>query len=217
MPIPRGISPSGSKGRLLFLTGLVLLGCILLFSGCTQPVIPTPSIAQTTPVPAATTRAATPAPVTTSQVTMKLPDYVTYTNPQWGFSLSYPSGWTKQENAGTAVVVFTSPGDTPATMRISIIDLSSTPMSLEQFKTAQIAKKAGLDLFNLIYDQAHKGNGFTGWKIAYTGNPGQLTEWVEVYAIKGTNGYILSFSSKEDKYASVVVPMDNMFKSFQLS
>jgi hypothetical protein len=217
MPIPRGISPSGSKGRLLFLTGLVLLGCILLFSGCTQPVIPTPSIAQTTPVPAATTRTATPAPVTTSQVTMKLPDYLTYTNPQWGFSLSYPSGWTKQENVGTAAVVFTSPGDTPATLRISVVDLSSNPMSPDQFKAAQIAKKAGLDLFNLIYDQAHKGNGFTGWKIAYTGNSGYLTEWVEVYAVKGTNGYILSFSSKEDKYAGFVVPMDNMIKSFTLT
>jgi hypothetical protein len=217
MPIPRGISPSGSKGRLLFLTGLVLLGCILLFSGCTQPVIPTPSIAQTTPVPAATTRTATPAPVTTSQVTMKIPDYLTYTNPQWGFSLSYPSGWTKQENVGTAAVVFTSPGDTPATLRISVVDLSSNPMSPDQFKAAQIAKKAGLDLFNLIYDQAHKGNGFTGWKIAFTGNSGYLTEWVEVYAVKGTNGYILSFSSKEDKYAGFVVPMDNMIKSFTLT
>jgi len=221
MPESRGISPSGSPERLLFLAGLVLLGCLLLASGCTQPVIPTPEIARTTPVPEATTRAATPAPVTTAQVTPRASNYLTYTNAQWGFSICYPSSWTKQENAGPNVVVFTSPstgmGDVPAVMRITVDDLSANPMSQEQYKTAQLAKKQGLELFNLIYDQAYKGNGFTGWKVAFTGNQGYLTEWVEVYAVKGTTGYIVSFSSKEDKYANFVVPMDTMFKCFQIT
>ncbi len=36
MPKSRGISPSGSPERLLFLSGLVLLGCLLLASGCSN-------------------------------------------------------------------------------------------------------------------------------------------------------------------------------------
>jgi hypothetical protein len=108
-------------------------------------------------------------------------------------------------------------GDIPATMRVAVDDLIANPMSLAQYKAAQLEKKKGLDSFNLIYDQAYKGPGFSGWKIAYKGNQGTLMEWVEVYAIKGTTAYTLTFASKEDKYANNVVSMDTIFKSFQLT
>ena len=213
--------PSISPTRLLFITGIVILLCSVAFSGCTQPVIPSPGPVSTTPPPGVTTSAPTQPQVPTKQATPRGSDYLTYSNPQYGFSMSYPSGWTKQENTGSSVVTFTSPsggmGDIPATMRVAVEDLSANPMSLEQYKAAQLAKKKGLESFNLIYDQALKGPGFSGWKIAYTGNQGTLMEWVEVYAIKGTNAYILTFTSKEDKYASNVVPMDTMVKSFQIT
>ena len=128
------------------------------------------------------------------------PGYLTYTNSQYGFSISYPSTWTIQENTGSSVVVFTSPssgmGDIPATMRVVVEDLTANPMSLEQSRAAQLAKKNGIDGFNLIHDGPYKGNGFTGWKIAYTGNQGTLMEWVEVYTIKGTSAYTLPTRSK---------------------
>ncbi|HVN65803.1 MAG TPA: PsbP-related protein [Methanomicrobiales archaeon] len=207
--------------RALVLAGAGLLLCTLVLAGCTQPVIPSP-FPETTQAPVTTvsTAAATPA-ATTSQVTPKGQDWLTYTNTPYGFSLSYPAGWTRQENVGTSVVVFTSPstgmGDIPATMRISMEDLTLNPMSLEQYKAAQLAKKQGVAQFNLIYDQAYKGNNFGGWKVAYTGNTGTLMEWVEVYVIKSPNAYTLTYSSKEDRYASYVVQMDNMFKTFQLT
>lgn len=213
--------PSISSGRLMFVTGITILICLVLFSGCTQPVIPSPAPVSTTLPPVVTTRAPAPPPVTTSQVTPKGSDYLTYSNSRYGFSLSYPSGWTRQENAETSTVTFTSPsrgmGDIPATMRIVVEDLSANPMSLEQYKAAQLAKKKGLEGFNLIYDQAYKGNGFTGWKIAYTGIQGTLMEWVEVYAMKGMSAYTITYTSKEDKYAGYVVQMDTMFKTFQIT
>ena len=213
--------PSVSSGRLLFVTGIAILLLAVAFSGCTQPMIPSPGPLSTTPPPVVTTAAPTPPQVPTAQATPAGSGYYTYSNAQSGFTLTYPSGWTKQENAGASVVTFTSPstgmGDIPATMRVTVDDLSANPMSLEQYKTTQLAKKNGLESFNLIYDQAYKGVGFSGWKIAYTGNQGTLMEWVEVYAIKGTTAYTLTFASKEDKYANFVVQMDNMFKSFQLT
>jgi hypothetical protein len=213
--------PSISPGRLLFVIGIAILLCFIAFSGCTQPVIPSPAPVSTTSPPVVTTRAAVPPPVTTSQVTPKGSDYLSYTNSRYGFGLSYPSTWTKQENVGSSVVTFTSPsggmGDIPATMRIVVEDLTANPMSLEQYKAAQLAKKKGLDGFNLIQDGPYKGNGFTGWKIAYTGIQGSLMEWVEIYAMKGMSAYTLTYTSKEDKYAGYVVQMDNMLKSFQLT
>jgi hypothetical protein len=108
-------------------------------------------------------------------------------------------------------------GDMPASMRITVEDLTANPMSLEQYKAAQLAKKKGIDGFNLIQDGPYKGNGFTGWKVAYTGNQGSLMEWVEIYAMKGMSAYTLTYTSREDKYAGYVVQMDAMFKSFQIT
>lgn len=213
--------PFTSRERLRFVTGIAILLCFIAFSGCTQPLIPSPGPVSTTSAPVATTSAPTPSRVPTTPANPVGSDYLTYLNSQYGFSISYPSSWTKQENTGSSVVSFTSPskgmGDIPATMRIVVDDLTANPMSLDQYKVAQLAKKKGLDGFNIIADGPYKGNGFTGWKVAYTGNQGYLTEWVEVYAVKGATAYTLSYASKEDKYASYVVQMDAMFKSFQLT
>ena len=211
--------PFSSRERLRFVIGVAILLCFIAFSGCTQPLIPSPEPVSTTSAPVVTTRAPVTRTVTTI-ATPTMPSYLAYSNPQYEFSISYPSGWTKQENAGTSVVVFTSPStgsisDIPATMKIAV-DTDNT-LSLEQYKTAQLTKRQNLDNYNMIYDQAYKGNGFSGWKVAYTANQGFLTKWVEVYAIRGSTAYTVAYSSKEDKYAGYVVQMDAMFKSFQLT
>jgi hypothetical protein len=205
------------------MSGIAFLACLLALSGCTQPVIPSPLPAETTPPRVVTTLAApVPPTATTIHVTQTIQSYLAYTNQKYQFSITYPLAWTKQENTGMSVVVFTSPttgtvSDIPATMRISVDDLTANPMSLEQYKNVQLAKRRELDSFNLIYDQAYKGNGFSGWKVAYTANQGTLMEWVEVYAIKGATAYTVTFSSREDRYADFVVQMDAMFKSLQLT
>jgi len=219
MPQSRGSFPISPAGRCLAAAGIALLACFLVLAGCTQPVIPSPLPPSTTPPPVVTSRAPVP-PTVKTIATPTLLSYLPYSNQQYGFSISYPEGWTKQENVGTNVVVFTSPStgslsDIPATMKIAV-DTGNT-LSLEQYKNAQLAKRQNLDNYNMIYDQAYKGTGFTGWKVAYTANPGVLTEWVEVYAIQGSTAYTVAFSSREDRYASFVVEMDAMFKSFQVT
>lgn len=200
--------------------GIATLCCFIACSGCTQPVISSPVPVSTTAAPVVPT--GTPVPFsTTSRMTTEAPDYLTYTNSQYGFSISYPSGWMKQENTGSSLVAFTAPsggtGDIPATMRITVDDLTATPMSLNQYRAAQLAKKSGLDSLNQIYDQAYKGIGFSGWKVGYTYNTGTIMRSFEVYAIRGTTGYTLAFSSRDDKFAGYSVQSDTMFKSFQLT
>ncbi|HMA05829.1 MAG TPA: hypothetical protein VKO45_07865 [Methanomicrobiales archaeon] len=215
----RGISPLSPPGRFLLVAGIAFLACLLAFSGCTSPVIPSP-LPATTPPPVVTTQAPPTARPTIVVTTPTQQAYLTYSNPQYAFSISYPVGWTKQENVGANAVVFTSPStgslsDIPATMKIAVI-LDNT-LSLEQFKNAELAKRHALDNYNLIYDQAYKGTGFSGWKVAYTANQGVLTEWVEIYAIRGSTAYTVIFSSRQDRYANFVIQSDQMFKSFQVT
>ena len=217
MPLP----PSATGERLLLGIALsILLGCILL-SGCTQPVIPSPTTpAPGTSAPVGPTGTPAPAPATV-RATPAGSDYLTYTNSQYGFTISYPSGWGKQENTGTSVVTFTAPssgmGDTPASMRITVDDLTANPMSLTQYRTAQLAKKSGLESYNQIYDQAYKGPGYGGWKVGYTYNTGVLMEGFEIYTIRGTSAFTLAFTSRMDRFADYSVQSDTMFKSFQFT
>jgi hypothetical protein len=208
------------RERPWFLIGIAILLCFIAFSGCTQPVIPSPGPISTTPPQVVTTAAPPPSQVPTAQATTKGPsEYLTYSNTQYGFSLNYPPGWIKQENAGANVVTFTSPSEGKDDLYLENMKVmvEETSMSLEQYKNAQLAKKQNLDSFNKVMDGPYKIGSFNGWKLAYTGNAGMLMEWVEIYTIKGTTAYNLVFSAQESHYANFVVPMDNMVKSFQLS
>jgi hypothetical protein len=214
-------SLSRSPARILLVTGIALLACLAVSSGCTQPVIPSPAPPQTTPAYEVTTRAPVP-PLTTGPITTRGPDYLPYTNSRYGFNMSYPTTWTKQENTGTSVVSFTSPSEGRddlyiESMKVIVEDLSANPMSLEQYKNAQIAKKQTLSGFNKIMDGPFKVGRFNGWKFAYTADTGMLMEWVEIYTIKGTTAYDLVFSAQESHYYNYVVPMDTMINSFQLT
>ena len=208
------------RGRCLFLIGLAVLLCFIALAGCTQPVIPSPAPVPITSAPAAPTGAPVPPVAPTSQVTAREPDYLTYTNSQYGFTMSYPSGWTKQENTGSSVVTFTAPssggvGGVPATMRVSVLDFTGNPTSLSQFRADQLAKAQGNENLNLIYDDAYKD--LNGWKVGYTYLSGTLMKTFEIYTIRGNTGYIISFTSRDDQFASLSVTSDTMFKSFQLT
>jgi hypothetical protein len=206
-------------GRAALLAAIALLLCIFTLAGCTQPVIPSPVPQPTTQAPVATAQA-TAAPTTTVQVT-KGADYLTYTNPQYGFSVSYPVGWVKVEGAGGSVVGFSAPtsgmGDMPATVKISVEDLSANPMGLEQYKNAQLAKRQTLSGYNNIYDLFYKGTGFNGWKIGYNSQGETLMKTFEIYILRGPTAITFTYSSKEDRFATYSQQFDTMLKSFQLT
>ena len=211
-----------SRERLQFVIGTAILLCFIAFSGCTQSLTPSPAPVSTTQAPVVTTRAPAP-PVTTTRAVSTTPAaFLSYENAQYRFRMIYPSGWNVQENTGGSAVTFQSPSEGRddlylENMKVVVEDLSSNPMSLEQYKDAQLAKKQSLASFNKVMDGPYKINGFNGWKLAYTGNTGMLMEWVEICTIKGTTAYDLVFSAQESRYANYVVAMDNMIKSFQFT
>jgi hypothetical protein len=221
MSPPPDRSHGGRPGWALFLAGAALLLCTLALAGCTQPVIPSPVPAQTTPAIAATTLTQPVTVTTTAMFTTKASDYLTYTNTQYGFSLLYPAGWSVQEGKGGSVVIFSSPssgmGDNPATVKISVEDLSANPMGPEPYKNAQLAKRQTLSGYNNIYDLYYRGTGFNGWKIGYTSQAGTLLKTFEIFVIRGTTAITITYSSKEDQFAAYSQLFDTMLKSFQLT
>lgn len=217
-----GRSPGSRAGRALPLVGAALLLCTLALAGCTQPLIPSPVPSETTHAAVTTAWTPAPTPATTSPVTQRTSsDYLPYANAPHGFSLSYPVGWSMQENLGGSVVAFTAPSsgmsDIPANFRVSIEDLSANPMGLEQYKTTQLAKRQKYDQYNNIHDSVDKEKGFSGWKIGYTYNAGSLIKTFEIYIIRGTTAYTISYSSREDRFATYSQVFDNMIKSFQFT
>jgi len=208
----------GTTGRALLIC-IALLLCILTLPGCTQPVITAPTPAQTTPIPVATTQTHALPLATTVQTTTTGGAYLSYTNTQYGFSISYPASWSVQENTGGSVAAFTAPssgmGDVPATMKISVEDLSMTPTSLAQFRAAQLAKVQGLQNYNLIYDDPYKD--LNGWKVGYTYLSGSMMRSFVILTIRGSQGYTISFTSRDDQFAAYTVLSDTMFKSFKFA
>jgi len=221
MSPPPGRSPGERPGWALFLAGAALLLCTLALAGCTQPVIPSPVPAQTTPATVAATLTQPVTVTTPAVIPTKASDYLTYTNTQYGFSMLYPAGWTVQEGRGGSVVTFSAPssgmGDVPATVKISVEDISASPMGPEQYKNAQLAKRQTLSGYNNIYDLYYKGTGFNGWKIGYTSQAGTLMKTFEIYVIRGTTAITITYSSKEDQFAAYSQQFDTMLKSFQLT
>ena len=221
MPLSRGFSSIGPPGRILPAAGIAFLACLLVISGCTAPVIPSPLPATTTAPPVATTQVPPPPATTRVPATTPMPSYLTYSSPENGFSISYPSGWTVQEGKGGSVVTFTAPssgmGSIPATVKIFVEDISANPMGLEQYKNAQLAKRQSLSGYNIVYDLFYKGTGYNGWKIGYTYQSGTLMKTFELYIMRGTMVYTITYSSKEDQFAAYSQQFDTMIKSFQLT
>jgi len=125
-----------------------------------------------------------------------------YASPAYGFTLTYPVAWTVREENGGATVVFTTPAESSTdtfreNLKVTVQDLSSSPMNLDAFITSQLeARKKGLANYNPTHEENLKISGYNARKLSYTGTLGSgLMRWVDFYTIRGLTGYSLSFTS----------------------
>ena len=220
MPEPTAVRGALRPGTILLLACIALLACLISLPGCTQPVIPSPYPTATTPAPVVTTGVPLPMPVTTAKGGPTTPAaYLTYESPQYGFRISYPAGWSVEENLAAGTIVFRAPAESRddlyrENLAVTVKDLSANPMSLDQYRAAQLAKAQAITGFNKIIDTPYRLSGFNGYEIAYKGDTGMLMEWVDYFTIKVATAYDMTFTAQESHYANYVVPMDYMIKSF---
>src|SRR3990170_9066519 len=97
-----------ARYRLLVL-GLLALLVFSLLPGCRPRATPTPAVPSPTASPAPTTPPPTATPAVPSPT--PTPEKGFYRNPTYGFSLSFPPEWDKEETGQTSPIIrITAPG-----------------------------------------------------------------------------------------------------------
>jgi len=133
----------------------------------------------------------------TSQVANKA-----YEEKDYGIKLTYPENWVLQErfDSITGDIVQLFPADNPEfTLTLNIQDLSGrflTPKSFKQ-KIIEDLQKYSED-FNLIKEEITTLMNREGDKLTYTkARQGIRYQVVDIFAIKGNNGYIITYFTPE--------------------
>ncbi|MDD1656354.1 MAG: hypothetical protein LUO87_03145 [Methanomicrobiales archaeon] len=193
---------------------LALAISLALCAGCATSPAPQEVVPTTTPAtsgPAVTATATTPPAAST----------VVYVSSSYGYTLTYPAAWSVREENGGATVIFTTPAESSSdsfreNLKVTVQDLSSSPMNLDAFITSQLeARKQGLANYNPTHEENLRIGGYNARKLSYTGTLGSgLMRWVEIYTIRGLTAYTLSFTSEESHYRFYVENLDKTLKSF---
>ncbi len=180
--------------------------------GATQS--PMPPTGTMTPPATGTTAPESPAPGGASA----------YTNSTYGYSLQYPSDWTKQESATGTVSFVANPQSAgavvPGTMNILVEPMpAGTPMSLEAYAPAAIAAiKSQFKSVNITTNVANTLGGQPAHEVVYTAKQGKLTmELMQIFTIKDGKVLVITFGSTTADYAKYEPQVTQVIGSFAFS
>ena len=159
--------------------------------------------------------------------------FTNYLNPQYGFSLLYPTEWIKEEiNPGANLIFLMSFGLPDGEfgefvfIYMAVKNLTSNNTSLEQFADQEINL---LKLPPVVTSPTEDTNARTilesgpttiegntpAYRVVYTEKvSGTLSKIMELYAVQGNKGYILSYLAYAeiyDKYLSIAQKMVDSF------
>ncbi len=156
-------------------------------------------------------------------------NFTNYTNPQYGFSLLYPSNWINQEIAPGANLTFLISFSPPPQefgesvfVYMAVKNLTGNNTSLKQFTEQEISFlerpppatsiTEGTSVRTILESEPTTIAGNTpAYKVVYSEKvSGTLSKIMEVYAINRDKGYIMSYFTDTaiyDKYLLIVQKM----------
>ena len=156
-------------------------------------------------------------------------NFTNYTNPQYGFSLLYPSNWINQEIAPGANLTFLISFSPPPQefgesvfVYMAIRNLTGNNTSLKQFTEQEISFlerpppatsiTEGTSVRTILESEPTTIAGNTpAYKVVYSEKvSGTLSKIMEVYAVNKDKGYIMSYFTDTtiyDKYLPIVQKM----------
>jgi len=144
----------------------------------------------------------------------------TYRNEEYGFSVSYPEGWTKtvMNYKGTAVLSVSAYPD-PHNLSITAAELKED-LSLEEYVRAYDLRLDSLVRYQDVEKRKETVSGAEAFirisTMAKSGNGG--TRGKDVYLKKGAMLYTLSFSTSVDSYEEATEEyLDPILESFKLT
>ncbi|RPJ52185.1 MAG: hypothetical protein EHJ95_04380, partial [Methanobacteriota archaeon] len=199
-----------------------LLVLLVAFSGCSsetnnaggQPTTqgtPSASLAATTlPVPPTS---ATPTPVAVS--------YKTYQDSTNGITLQYPANWTSTASGAATILKSPATSSTDAYQESVSIVAEATTMSAQGYSDAKIeAAKQSTTNYNPMQDSKVnlKIGNEDARKVVYTGVQGTtMVRYTQLYVIKGSNAYVITFTTEEKNDRFWVTTREKIFDSIDLA
>lgn len=162
-------------------------------------------------------------------------NFTNYTNPQYGFSLLYPSSWVSEEiPLGTDLTLLISFSLPPTefgefiSVYMAVKNLTGNNTSLKQFADQEISllKKPpaatspteGASARTILESKPTAISGNTqAHKVVYSEKvSGTLSKIMEIYAVNGDKGYILSYLADTAIYDKYLPIAQRMINSFQI-
>jgi eukaryotic-like serine/threonine-protein kinase len=151
------------------------------------------------------------------------PGYITYENPTYKIRLTYPPYLKKQEEISGEIIFFLSPQDSttdafPANLDIIVQNISSQPMSLEEFTNISIAQIREMVPDYVITDSRKATlSKESAYLLSYTGTQGLLKlKWMSVYTIKNDTLYLITYTAGSDKFSTYLPTVSKMLDSFEI-
>ena len=193
--------------------------CIVLLSGCTSPGVNNDSANGSI-----TSFHPTVLPVPSMQPASSSPGYITYANPNYGIKMTYPSDLKKQEEITGETIFFLSARDStteayPANLDIMVLDLSSQPLTLDEFTNQSLEQISGMvPDYRLTDSRKAALSKEDAYLIAYTGTQGLLKlKWMSVYTIKNDTLYLLTYTAGADRFQTYLPAVSRMLDSFEIT
>jgi hypothetical protein len=150
-----------------------------------------------------------------SNVTSSL---IPYSNPNLGFTLEYPSNWTKQES-----LVFISPqGGTdnrfPEVISINTEVLPSSDFSLDRYSEAALGQMERIRDFKLLNSSSTTLAGLPAHKVVYTftGESQTPLQNLHVWTVKDGIAYIVTYNATPEEFDSSLPALQSVLDTFRL-
>ena len=149
--------------------------------------------------------------------------YITYENSNYKIKMTYPRYLNKQEDISGETVFFLSSQNSttdafPANLNIIVQNISSQPMSLEEFTNLSIAQISEMVPDYAISDSRKATLAKEdAYLLSYTGTQSLLKlKWMSVYTIKNDTLYLITYTAGADKFLNYLPTVNKMLDSFEI-
>lgn len=146
-------------------------------------------------------------------------DLATYSNPNLGFSLEYPSDWQKEES-----LTFVSPqgginNRSPEVISVTTEVLPTSDFSLDRYSEAAISQVESFQDFKLLNSSSTMLAGLPAHTILYTFTDESQTplQNLQVWTIKGGIAYVITYGGVPEEFESSLPVLQSVMDSFTLA
>jgi hypothetical protein len=152
------------------------------------------------------------------------PSFEVFSATAEGFTIAYPSDWTKTEGAFDSVVLFQSPSEGasdafPESINVFTEDLGKTGIGLEEYTKAG---KTQIEQFitgvEIVEEGAATLAGLPAYRIHYTGTQGVLElEFLQVWTVSKGVAFVVTYTAQAGHYETSLGAAQEMIASFSLT